>query len=93
MSLADRRERPLTETVASRAFAVVDHGLFYIAQPGADRRFPLKSHNFATGRVQEITRLEDVANYRLAVSPDRKSFLFSRSIFFGRDLMLVENFR
>jgi hypothetical protein len=29
----------------------------------------------------------------LTVSPDRKTFLFSRSAVSGSDLMLIENFR
>ena len=31
--------------------------------------------------------------YGLAVSPDRKTFLFSKSSDAGGDLMLIENFR
>ncbi len=46
--------------------------------------------DFATGQSKEIVKIEGGAS--LAVSPDRKTFLYSQGEM-AFDLMLVENFR
>jgi Tol biopolymer transport system component len=93
MPLANKRERQIIDYVFARAFAVVEDGIYYIGRRGDDRRHPLLFHQFATGRVKEITRLESVQNYGLTVSPDQRTFLFTKSVATGSDIMLVENFR
>jgi Tol biopolymer transport system component len=93
MRLAGKQERQVVDHVSFRAFAVVEDGIYYIGRREDDRRYPLRFHPFSASRDREITRLENVSNYSLTVSPDRKGFLFTKSVTTGTDLMLVENFR
>jgi len=62
---------------------------------GATRnsRYSLNFYDFATRPGRAIAQLDRPVYLGLTVSPDRKSFLFSRSRVAGPDLMLFENFR
>lgn len=40
-----------------------------------------------------IGAIEGPLDYGLAVSPDRKTFLFSKRVNVGQDLMMIANFR
>jgi serine/threonine protein kinase/Tol biopolymer transport system component len=50
-------------------------------------------YDFATRQSRTIIHIDGPLYLGLTVSPDRKSFLFSRSTVSGSDLMLIENFR
>ena len=53
-----------------------------------------RSHEFAGGRSHAVGGVEEsLLNYGLAVSPDRRTFLFTKYTDAGDDLMLIENFR
>jgi hypothetical protein len=54
---------------------------------------PLLFYQFSTGRSRLVTRVDGVVYHSLAVSPDRRTILFSKSATSGADLMLIENFR
>jgi len=70
----------------------VADGIFY--RSGArNSRYLLSFYDFATRQSRTITQIDGPIYMGLAVSPDRKTFLFSRSAVSGSDLMLVENFR
>ena len=47
----------------------------------------------ASGRSRALTAIEGSVYLGLAVSPDRKTVLFTVAEPLNRDLMLVENFR
>jgi hypothetical protein len=47
----------------------------------------------ASGRSRALTAIEGSVYLGLAVSPDRKTALFSVQKPINRDLMLIENFR
>ena len=50
-------------------------------------------HEFSTGRSRVVSSIPGQLNLGLLVSPDRKTFLFTKVMSAGSDLMLIENFR
>ncbi|MCU0248438.1 MAG: hypothetical protein MUC42_17855 [Bryobacter sp.] len=86
-------ERQVVDLSILRAFSVVEEGIYYIGRRGEDGRNPLQLFEFSTGKSREIVRLDHVTQWGITVTPDRKTFLFSRGIGSGNDLMMVENFR
>jgi Tol biopolymer transport system component len=67
-------------------------GIFY--RSGArNSRYSLNFYDFATRQSRTITQIDGRLYLGLTVSPDGKTFLFSRSAVSGSDLMLIENFR
>ncbi|HEY1494504.1 MAG TPA: hypothetical protein VGF49_08165, partial [Candidatus Solibacter sp.] len=84
----------IAEQVAVRGFAVFPDGVYYLHWVALDV-FEIRFHEFLSGRVQVIRKIEarlDGAS-GLAVSPDRKTFLYSSLVRPESDLMLIENFR
>ncbi len=85
-------ETQVIKRVAMRGFAVFEDGIYYLDSIG-----PAKSeicfHEFATRRNRVIGSIDAPLSYGLSVSPDRKTFLFTRYASAGSDLMLIENFR
>jgi hypothetical protein len=82
----------VSEGVALRSFAVFDDGIFYphwLARNSWEIRF----HEFAGGRTRVIGPITGSLHIGFTVSPDRKTFLFSKFTDGGSDLMLIENFR
>ena len=92
-SLDGGSERQVLDHVAWSAFAVFEDGIYYLGRPGADGKFPLQFHEFSTGSSRLITTIEGPLQQFLSVSPDRRTFLFTRHSGAGSDLMLLENFR
>lgn len=90
--LAGGPERPVLDFVANRAFVVVEDGIYYLGQPD-NRQDPLQFYQFSTGTSRLLTRIEGTLRAGLTVSPDRKTFLFTKQVASGSDLMLIENFR
>jgi Tol biopolymer transport system component/tRNA A-37 threonylcarbamoyl transferase component Bud32 len=86
-------ERQVLDFVAYRAFFVVEDGLYYIGRAGNDRQYPLQFFQFSTGTSRLLTKIEGMLGLGLTVSPDRKTFLFVKSVTSGSDLMLIENSR
>ena len=74
-------------------------GVYYIhAAPccaaGRDQvRYEVRFLEFASGRRKTLQEIEGSLNSGLSVSPDRRTFLFSKIVNEGADLMLIENFR
>ena len=79
-------------------WAVVSDGIYSISSKAKDDVI-IEFFSFATHRITKITKIaglkrEMLASVGLAVSPDRRSILFSQTEGFGSgSLMLVENFR
>ena len=85
-------ERQVLDWVESRGLVAVEDGIYYIGRL-EDRQYPLRLFQFSTGTSRLIARVEGPLGFGLTVSPDRKSFLFTRSVASGADLMLIDNFR
>jgi Tol biopolymer transport system component len=92
-SLAGGPERQILDSVVSRAFVVVEDGIYHIARTDKEGAYPLQFFDFATGKSRVLTTIEGQREPGLAVSPDRKTVLFSVSKPINYDLMLIENFR
>ncbi len=76
-----------------RAFAVRTEGIYYIRKRPQEVWYELVFLDLATSEKRVLTRLDGPIFQGLAVSPDRKTFLYSRYEDPNIDLMLVENFR
>jgi len=88
--------RHLIECVRHASFIPVGTTIFYAGcEPGTTPS--LHSIDVVTGRDRLLGTLElfqrDPLGHPLAVSPDRKTILFSGLMRKGADLMLIENFR
>ena len=86
-------EHQVLKSVFKRAFAVVDDGIYYVPGPGPGGTTSLQFLDFTSGKSRALAQIEGHLSMGLAVSPDRKRFVISRSVQWGSDLMLVENFR
>jgi Tol biopolymer transport system component/DNA-binding winged helix-turn-helix (wHTH) protein len=92
-TLPDGDERQLfSETIAARGFAVFSDGVYYLHQTETIK-IEIRFYKFSRGNSSLITEIEGPLTDGLAVSPDRRSFLFSSTPNKGKDLMLIENFR
>jgi hypothetical protein len=88
--------RRLVECVKAASFVPVGTTVIYAAcGPGTSP--PLRSIDTVSGRDRLLGTLEhfqrDPLGPTLAVSPDRKTILFTGLVRRGADLMLIENFR
>jgi Tol biopolymer transport system component len=72
---------------------VVDDGIYFVPTLGAAKSSSIYFFSFATGQIKPIAVFEKVAGYGIAVSPDRRSILYTQLDQQGSDLMLVEHFR
>ncbi|MDQ2947632.1 MAG: hypothetical protein M3Y27_17150, partial [Acidobacteriota bacterium] len=87
-------EKQVLESVARRGFAVFEDGIYYLyADSRGAAKCEIRFHEFATGRSRLVGPIEGRLGLYLSVSPDRKTFLFTRVASAESDLMLIENFR
>jgi Tol biopolymer transport system component/serine/threonine protein kinase len=86
-------ERLVLDWVSMRAFFPVKDGIYYIGRRGEDGQYPLAFYEFASGTSKVLTRLAGPTYLGLGVSPDRKDFLFTRTLKEGANLMMIENLR
>ena len=86
-------ERQLIENVGDHGVVVTDKGIYYLVSNVAQQMVTLNFYDLALGRSNEVLRYTKSAGTGLAVSPDRKTFLWSVSSQIGSDLMLIDNFR
>jgi Tol biopolymer transport system component/DNA-binding winged helix-turn-helix (wHTH) protein len=92
VSLAGGKEKQLlADQVVRRSFDVVPRGVYYMA-PRDESLCEIRFHELATGHSQMVGEIERPVAFGLSVSPDQKTFLFSRPVT-GADLMLIESFR
>lgn len=80
--------------VAMRGFAVFSDGVYYLTG-GGKNPYEIRLHEFAGDQDRLIAEIGGSLDggSGLSVSPDRKTFLFSKTVLAGSDLMLIENFR
>ncbi|MBI4903645.1 MAG: PD40 domain-containing protein [Acidobacteria bacterium] len=88
---AAREKQVFTDPVECRSFTVFPDGICYVS-PGRSDLHEIRFHEFATRRTRRIGDIEGLLHLGFSVSPDRKTFLFSKRSF-EYDLMLIENFR
>jgi Tol biopolymer transport system component len=74
-------------------FFLIDEGIYFIPEPGADVKFSVQFLSLANGMVKTVTPISGQPFYGPTVSPDRRYLLYSQLDEAGSDLMLVENFR
>jgi Tol biopolymer transport system component len=86
-------ESRVTDNVQRYNFAITEDGLYYIPAMAPDRTTSVRYLNFATRATNEVVKIEKPVDLGLAISPDRRSLLFTQLDYVGQDLMLVENFR
>jgi Tol biopolymer transport system component/DNA-binding winged helix-turn-helix (wHTH) protein len=92
MPVSGGEESQVLPSVVWRAFFLVNDGIYFIPESGADRKFSIQFLNIATGKVKTVAPISSPME-GLSVSPDGRSLLFSQNDEAGSDLMLVENFR
>ena len=95
LPLSGGRERKVIDCVAdSDGFTVVAAGVYHLGCGVADAATstPLYLLNPATGQDRLLGKLEKW-NGGLTVSPDGKTFLYTRRSESNADLFMIENFR
>jgi Tol biopolymer transport system component/serine/threonine protein kinase len=85
------KKRVLDFCVPLFGWAVVQNGIFYVRSL-SNMQSSLEFYNFSSGRIRQITELNQKSIWSIGVAPDCRSFLFADSEN-ASDLVLVENFR
>jgi eukaryotic-like serine/threonine-protein kinase len=91
--LSGGAERELLDWVSARAFFPVDDGIYYIGRRGDNGQYPLQFFQFSSQTSQALTNIDGAISVGLSVSPDRTAILFTKSVKFGANLMMIENFQ
>jgi Tol biopolymer transport system component len=92
MPVRGGEESQVLSSVIERAFSLVNDGIYFIPEPGIDRKASIQFLSFATGKVKIVAPISRTPEEGLSVSPDGRFLLFSQWDEAGSDLMLVENF-
>jgi Tol biopolymer transport system component len=88
------RETKVIDAVQGASFAVAEKGIYFIPPADISGRSSIQFFAFSTGRTQQVAVLENPTGITsLSVSPDGRSFLYTRVDQEDSDLMLVDNFR
>ena len=93
MPVSGGQESLVLPSVVWRAFFLVKDGIYFIPEPGIDRKSSIHLLSFATGKVKTVAPMFGPPGEGLSVSPDGQFLLFTQRDEAGSDLMLVENFR
>ena len=98
--LAGGAPRAVIACVAGTAFSVNPQGIYYVPcadGPASDPDPPVRVLDPATGATRDVAKLERFDSGTLpsgfAVSPDGRTFLYSRLVRDEADLMLIEHFK
>jgi hypothetical protein len=75
-----------------RGFAVFNDGIDYL-HPSGENRYEICFYEFAEGRSRVAAEIEGRLFLGFTVTPDRKTFVFSKWTDAGSDLMLIDRFR
>ena len=86
-------ESQVLPSVVWRAFSLVNEGIYFIPEPGADGKSSVQFLSFGTGKVKTVAPIPSRPSRGLTASPDRRYLLYTQCDEAGSDLMLVENFR
>jgi len=84
-------ERQLLDWVFDRSFFPVQDGIYYIGRRN-EMALPLKFFRFASQNNEVITNIRGPLFMGLSVSPDGATILFTKTVAFGANLMMIENF-
>ena len=93
MPLSNGEESQVFPSVVWRGFCLVDDGIYFIPEPGADGKYSIQFLSFVTGTVKSVAPIPRPSFFGMTVSPDRRHLLYTQFDEAGSDLMLVENFR
>lgn len=72
--------------------AVTKEGIYFLA-PQADSRPEVQFLDFRTERITNLVKLEKPSFFGLAVSPDRRSLVYSQRDRSQRNILLLKNFQ
>jgi WD40 repeat protein len=86
-------ERQLLAGVLGRSFVPVDDGIYYIGGPSDKGQYALQFFQFSSQTRRVLTNIDGVVYPGLSVSPDRTAILFSKTVKFGANLMMIDNFQ
>jgi hypothetical protein len=86
-------EHQILPYINLKSFFPASDGIYYIGSRSDEGYYPLEFFQFSNSASRLLAKIEGRAYQGLSVSPDRKMILFSKSISFGADLMMIENFR
>jgi Tol biopolymer transport system component len=92
MPVSGGGESQVLPSVFLHAFFLVNDGIYFIPEPGADGKFSIQFLNIATAKVKTVCPISNPME-GLSVSPDGRYILYTQADEGGSDLMLVENFR
>ncbi len=83
----------LDSTHRDAGWTVGKEGIYFFTPPDGQGRSDICLYNFATGKTSKLLTIERNVGYRIAVSPDERTILYTQFDQAGSDLTLVENFR
>ena len=90
--LSSGPERQLLDWVSWRAFVPVEDGIYYVGRR-SNGQYPLHFFRFSSQTSQLLTNIDGQIYPGLSVSPDRTAILFSKTVKYGVNLMMIEDFR
>ena len=77
-----------------RHFIPVDDGIYYIGRRNDKEQYPLQFYRFSSEKSEMLTPIDGLLYQGLTISPDRTTFLFSKTVkFHGADIMMIDNFK
>jgi hypothetical protein len=82
----------IDSTHPEAGWTVGKQGIYFFTPADGQGRSDLCLYKFATGKVSRILTIDRDLDYRIAVSPDDRTILYTQLDSVGTDLMLVENF-
>jgi Tol biopolymer transport system component len=91
METGGRLERQVLESLVGRNIAVSRRGIYFVSDANSGRA--IQFFDFGTRGITTIAPTDPLFTHGLAVSPDERFILYSKTDVLGSELMLVENFR
>ena len=81
----------------TRAFFVVEEGVYFIPAPDADKRTSIRFLEFSSGKIRDVAPIEKAVGWGLSVFPVARglprTILYTQVDQDGNDLMSIENLR
>ena len=93
MPVSGGEETRVLPSVYWRNFLLVNDGIYFISEPGTDRKSFIQFLSFSSGKVKTVAPMSGLPYEGLSASPDGRSLPFSQFDEIGSDLILVKNFR
>jgi Tol biopolymer transport system component len=86
-------ETQVVPEVLLRAFAIADHGIYFIPPPRPNGHSSVEFLSFSSGAIRTVLPLVGRTMWGLSVSPNNRFLIYTQLDQAGSDLMLMENFR